>query len=91
MSTSPYSYAYLLSKNTYNSVTEANNVGIAQGSRVVYAKSSTLSSGDILYGDSRLTQPVFGNDTDWSAVQLLTNENETYAVAISTEAIIAVD
>ena len=38
------SVAYVLSKNTYPSATEAYNVGVAQGTQIVYTTTYTLSN-----------------------------------------------
>jgi hypothetical protein len=78
------SIAYVLSKNTYPDAYQAKLIGVEQGTQIVYAKASTLSSGNVLYADSRLTQPIYGSPSDWYGVQLLTNDSVRYAVVIST-------
>jgi len=52
------SIAYVLSKNTYPTAGEAYNIGVNQGTGVVYTTTSTLTTANILYTDSRLTQPI---------------------------------
>lgn len=76
------SVAYVLSQNTYNNAGEAYNIGVLQGTRVVYATTSTLTNANVLYADSRLTQPVYGDGLSWYGVQLLTNTAVKYAITI---------
>lgn len=85
------SVAYVLSKNTYSSAGEAYNIGITQGTRVVYTTTDTLSNSNVLYGDSRLTQPIFGDGTSWYGVALLTNESVKYAITIDDTGVIFID
>jgi len=85
------SVAYVLSKNTYPTALEAYNVGVVQGTRIVYATTSTLSGASILYTDSRLTQPVYGDGTNWYGVQLLTDTGVKYAITIDVDGTIVID
>lgn len=77
------SIAFVLSKNTYPDAYQANLIGVDQGTQIVYATTSTLTSANILYADSKLTQPIYGNVDDWYGVQLLTNDSVKYAISIS--------
>ena len=85
------SIAYVLSQNTYPSATEAYNVGVEQGTRIVYTTTSTLTTANTLYADSRLTQPVYGDGTNWYGVQLLTNTAVKYAITIDGAGDIVID
>lgn len=85
------SIAYVLSKNTYPTAGEAYNIGVNQGTRVVYTTTSTLTTANILYTDSRLTQPITGDGTSWYGVQLLTDTAVKYAITIDGEAAIVID
>ena len=89
--TYPLSYAYVLSQNTYSGAQEALNVGVEQGTRIVYTTTSTLTTDNILYTDSRLTLPVTGDGTSWYGVQLLTNTAVKYAITIDSSAAIVID
>lgn len=83
--------AYVLSKNTYPTAQEAYNVGVLQGTRIVYTTTSTLSGASKLFADSRLTQPVYGDGTNWYGVQLLTNTGVKYAITIDGSGAIVID
>lgn len=85
------SVAYVLSKNTYSTAQEAYNVGVLQGTRIVYATTSTLSGANILYADSKLIQPIYGNGSDWYGVQLLTDTGVKYAITIDGSGAIVID
>jgi hypothetical protein len=85
------SYAYVLSKNTYPTALEADNVGVLQGTRIVYTTTETLTSSNILYTESELIQPVYGNGSDWYGVQLLTNTGVKYAITIDVDGSIVID
>jgi len=82
------SVAYVLSKNTYPTSQEAQNVGIVQGTKIVYTTTSTLTSSNVLYADSRLTQPIYGDGENWYAVQLLTDTAVNYEITINENAVI---
>ena len=88
---SPLSYAYVLSKNTYSTVAEANNVGIGQGTEIVYANTATLSTSNKLFTTSGLTQPIYGDGTNWYAIELLTNPSVKYIITISPTGVIVID
>lgn len=85
------SIAYVLSQNTYPTAQEAYNVGVVQGTQVVYTTTSTLSNSNILFADSKLTQPIYGDETNWYGVQLLTNTSVKYAITISDSGVILID
>ena len=85
------SVANVLSQNTYNNAGEAYNIGVLQGTRVVYATTSTLTNANVLYADSRLTQPVYGDGSSWYGVQLLTNIAVKYAITIDGAGVIFID
>lgn len=77
------SVAYILSKNLYPDAFQAKYIGVDQGTQIVYATTSTLTTANFLYLDSRLTQLVFGNGDKWQGIQLLTNPAVEYAVMIN--------
>ncbi len=79
------SYAYVLSANKYPDAFQANLIGTQQGTRIVYAAAATLSSGDVLFTDSKLTQPVYGDPAEWYGVQLLTNTSVKYPITIGVD------
>jgi hypothetical protein len=85
------SVAYVLSKNTYPTATEANIVGIKQGTRIVYTTTSTISSSNVLFADSKLTQPIYGDGVNWYAIQLLTNTNVSYVITIDEAGALVID
>lgn len=82
------SVAYVLSKNTYPDSSQAELIGVHQGTQIVYASTNTLASDDVLYADSKLTQPIYGNGTSWYGVQLLTDDTVIYAITIDDNGII---
>ena len=84
------SIAYVLSKNTYPDAFQANLIGVDQGTQIVYATTSTLTSANVLYADSRLTQPIYGDGTSWYGVQLLTNTSVVYPITINESGVIAI-
>jgi hypothetical protein len=85
------SIAYVLSKNTYPNAGEAYNIGVLQGTKIVYTTTSTLSNANVLFADSRLTQPIYGDGTSWYGVQLLTNTGVKYAITIDGSGAIVID
>jgi len=89
--TYPLTYAYVLSHNTYPTAGEAYALGILQGTRIVYAAAATLTTGDILYADSRLTQQLLGDDSSWYGIALLNNKSVKYAVTIDVLGAIVID
>jgi len=84
------SIAYVLSKNTYPDAFQANLIGVDQGTQIVYTTTSTLTTANVLYADSRLTQPIYGDGTSWYGVQLLTNTAVVYPITISESGVIAI-
>ena len=89
--TYPLNYAYVLSKNTYSTAGEAYNIGIEQGTEIVYTTTATLSTANILYSTSSLTQPVYGDGSSWYGIALLTDKTVKYAITISPTGIIVID
>jgi hypothetical protein len=85
------SYAYVLSQNTYPTAGEAYNVGILQGTRIVYTTTATLSNANILYTDSRLTQPIVGDGTSWYGIAVLNDQADKDAITIDGEGTILID
>ena len=83
-------YAYNLSKNTYPTASEAYAVGVLQGNEIVYVSTSTLSTSSILYADSKLTQPIYGDGINWYGIQLL-NNGVKYAITIDPNGAIVID
>ena len=83
-------YAYNLSKNTYDNAGEAYNIGVLQGNQIVYATTNVLTIANKLYADSKLTQPIYGNGTNWYGVQLI-NNGVKYAITIDGTATIVID
>lgn len=86
-----YSIAYVLSQNTYPSAGEAYNLGVEQGTRIVYTTTSTLTGANVLFADSKLTQPIYGDGSSWYGVQLLTNTEVKYAITIDGTGEIVID
>lgn len=84
----PNSIAYILSRNAYNNASEAYNIGVLQGTRIVYTTTSTLSNANVLFADSKLTQPVYGDGSSWYGIQLLTNSSVVYSINISNVGVI---
>ena len=84
------SIAYVLSKNTYPDAFQANLIGVNQGTQIVYATTSTLTNANVLFADSKLTQPIYGDGTSWHGVQLLTNTAVVYPITISESGVIAI-
>jgi len=89
--TYPLSYAYVLSKNTYPTAQEAYNVGVLQGTQIVYTTTSTLSGANILYSNSSLTQPVYGDGTSWYGAKRLDGTGSNYAITIDGAGEIYID
>ena len=76
--------AYVLSKNTYPTASEAGNVATAQGTQIVYATTSTLTTSNELYTNSKSKQPVYGDGTSWYGVHLLTDSTVDYVITIDS-------
>jgi len=83
--------AYVLSKNTYPTATEAGNVATAQGTQVVYATTSTLTTSNELYSSSKSKQPIYGDGTSWYGVNLLTDTEVDYVITIDADGVIVID
>jgi hypothetical protein len=87
------SVAYILSKNVYlDDAQSAINLGLSQGTQIVYMKTANLNDG-LIYIDSRLTQPVYGfGQYYWQTIGLLTDgpggENLIY---INTDGTLYID
>jgi hypothetical protein len=90
-STTTSSYAYVLSQNTYTTAGEAYNYGILQGTRIVYTTTDTLSNVNVLFTDSRLTQPIYGDGASWYGVALLSDQTVKYAITIDGAGVIVID
>lgn len=90
------SSAYILSF-PYSSINAAYNVGIYQGTKIVYASTNNQGSVTKFFADSRLTQPVYGTSTsnctgNWYGFRLLSApENNTYACTITTTGSVCID
>ena len=84
------SIAYVLSKNTYPDPFQANLIGVDQGTQIVYATTSTLTTANKLFAESELIQPIYGDGTSWYGVQLLTNSAVVYPITISESGVIAI-
>ena len=89
--TYPLNYAYVLSKNTFDTANEAYNSGRAQGTVIVYTTTSTLTSANILYTTSRLIEPITGNGTNWYSAKRLDGVGSDYAITIDSTGVIYVD
>ena len=83
--------AYVLSKNTYPTASEAGNVATAQGTQIVYATTSTLTTSNELYTSSKSKQPIYGDGTNWYGIHLLTNEAVDYVITIDNDGVIVID
>jgi hypothetical protein len=83
--------AYVLSKNTYPTASEAGNVATAQGTQIVYATTSTLTTSNELYTNSKSKQPVYGDGTNWYGVHLLTDTTVDYVITIDGNGVIVID
>jgi len=83
--------AYVLSKNTYPTASEAGYVATAQGTQVVYATTSTLTTSNELYTNSKSKQPVYGDGTNWYGVHLLTDTTVDYVITIDGNGVIVID
>jgi len=83
--------AYVLSKNTYQTASEAGNVATSQGTQIVYATTSTLTTSNELYTNSKSKQPIYGDGTNWYGVHLLTDSGVDYVITIDTEGVIVID
>jgi hypothetical protein len=83
--------AYVLSKNTYPTASEAGNVATAQGTQIVYATTSTLTTSNELYSSSKSKQPVYGDGTNWYGVHLLTDTAVDYVITIDNDGVIVID
>jgi hypothetical protein len=85
------STAYVLSKNTYTTAGEAYNIGVNQGTRIVYTTTATLTNANILYTDNRLTEPIVGDGTSWYGIAVLDNQADKDAITIDGAAEIYID
>lgn len=82
------SFAFVLSRNNYPDAWQAKLIGVDQGTRIVYSDSETLTSASKLFVNSKLTQPLYGDDISWYGIQLLTNTSVKYALTISESGVI---
>jgi hypothetical protein len=83
--------AYVLSKNTYPTASEAGNVATSQGTQIVYATTSTLTTSNKLFTSSKSKQPVYGDGTNWYGVHLLTDTTVDYVITIDGNGVIVID
>ncbi len=89
------SIAYVLSA-PYSTFNEAYNVGLEQGTRIVYA---VESEGPVtkFFGDSKLTFNVYGTSTtpyqgDWYSFRLLSSlEAPVYVCTITVDGLVSID
>jgi hypothetical protein len=89
--TDTLSYAYVLSQNAYDNALEAYNIGILQGTRIVYTTTATLTTANKLYTDNRLTQPIVDDGTSWYGIAVLNDQAVKYAITISSAGVIFID
>jgi hypothetical protein len=85
------STAYVLSKNTYPTAGEAYDIGVKQGTKIVYTTTATLTNANILYTDNRLTEPIVGDGTSWYGIAVLDNQADKDAITIDDSAVIVID
>jgi hypothetical protein len=83
--------AYVLSKNTYPTASEAGYVATSQGTQVVYATTSTLTTANKLFSSSKSKQPIYGDGTNWYGVHLLTDTTVDYVITINNSGTIVID
>jgi hypothetical protein len=83
--------AYVLSKNTYPTANEASYVATSQGTQVVYATTSTLTTANLLFSSSKSKQPIYGDGTNWYGVHLLTDTTVDYVITIDNDGVIVID
>jgi hypothetical protein len=81
------SFAYLLSRESNSVAANACASGVSIGNKVVYASTATPTSVTAFYGDSALTQPVFG-DGNYYALRLMTGTT-IYSATISATGAVA--
>lgn len=81
------SFAYLLSRESNSVAANACATGVSIGNKVVYAATATPTSVTAFYGDSALTQPVFG-DASYYALRLMTGTT-VYSATISATGVVA--
>ena len=87
----PANYAYVLSKNIFNTASQAYNSGRTQGTEIVYATTSTLTNANLLYSTSALTQPIYGDGTNWYSAKRLDGAGPDYALQINGVGVINID
>jgi len=83
--------AYVLSKNTYPTASEAGYVATSQGTQIVYATTSTLTTANKLFSSSKSKQPIYGDGTNWYGVHLLTDTTVDYVITINNSGSIVID
>jgi hypothetical protein len=83
--------AYVLSKNTYPTASEASYVATSQGTQIVYATTSTLTTANKLFSSSKSKQPIYGDGTNWYGVHLLTDTTVDYVITINNSGTIVID
>jgi len=83
--------AYVLSKNTYPTASEAGYVATSQGTQIVYATTSTLTTANKLFSSSKSKQPIYGDGTNWYGVHLPTDTTVDYVITINNSGTIVID
>jgi len=87
----PANYAYVISKNTFPTASEAYISGRSQGTTIVYATTSTLTSANLFYSTSALTQPIYGDGTSWYSAKRLDGTGPDYALQINGAGALYID
>jgi len=89
--TYPLNYAYVLSKNTFPTASEAYISGRSQGTTIVYATTPTLTNSNLFYSTSALTQPIYGDGTIWYSAKRLDGTGPDYALQINGAGALYID
>jgi len=87
----PANYAYVISKNTFPTASEAYISGRSQGTTIVYATTPTLTSANLFYSTSALTQPIYGDGTSWYSAKRLDGTGPDYALQINGAGALYID
>jgi len=87
----PANYAYVISKNTFPTASEAYISGRSQGTTIVYATTPTLTSSNLFYSTSALTQPIYGDGTSWYSAKRLDGTGPDYALQINGAGALYID
>ena len=87
----PANYAYVISKNIFPTASEAYISGRSQGTTIVYATTPTLTSSNLFYSTSALTQPIYGDGTSWYSAKRLDGTGPDYALQINGAGALYID